>query len=151
MKKLNNLLNKFFALPIISRYQRIIKYLIAGGTATLVDLILLFLLTSIIGFHYLFSATLAFIVAFIVSFTFSKFWTFADKSEGNWGSQATIYLIITSTNLGLNTLLMYLLVDFMHLHYMSAQIITSALLACESYFAYQIFVFKKKPVVSENI
>ena len=136
----------FFSIPIINRYQRIIKYLIGGGTATLVDLVLLFFFTSILHIWYLLSAVLAFIVAYVVSFSFSKFWTFADKSDGNWGPQATIYLIITSTNLGLNTLLMYTFVEFVHFHYLTAQIITSAILACESYFAYQIFVFNKKKI-----
>lgn len=144
--KTKSCIDWFFSLPIISKYQRVVKYIFGGGIATLVDFAALFFFTSVLHFWYLLSAVIAFIISFCVSFIFSKFWTFADRSHGHWGPQATLYLIITSINLALNTLLMYVFVDFVHLHYMMAQFITSALLACESYFAYQIFVFKKKKI-----
>jgi putative flippase GtrA len=124
-------------------FLRVVRYLIAGGTAALVNLVCLFVLTSLLHVWYLVSAIIAFIVAFVVSFLLSKFWTFTDNSTAKWKSQALMYLVITGANLGINTLLMYLAVDLLGVHYMVAQFIISGLIACESYFAYQIFVFKK--------
>jgi putative flippase GtrA len=130
------------------RFLRVVRYLIAGGTAALVNLVSLFVFTSLLNVWYLLSAIIAFVVAFVVSFLLSKFWTFTDNSTAKWKSQVAMYLVITGTNLGINTLLMYLAVDMLGVHYMIAQFIISGLIACESYFAYQIFVFKKSKNVS---
>lgn len=151
MKKVLHKANSIFSAIVPLRYQQVVRYLIAGGTAAATDIILLFVFTSILDIWYLISTVLAFLIAFVVSFLLQKYWTFTDGANAAWKSQAIKYLAITSTNLGLNTLLMYVSVDFLHLHYLLAQIIVSGLIAVESYFIYQIFVFKKKPPVPASI
>ena len=120
---------------------KLVRYIISGGTAAAVDLTLLYVLTTIIGIWYLFSAIIAFLFAIGVSFSLQKFWTFTDHSTDRLSSQAAVYFIVASINLGLNTLLMYLLVDSVHLPYLLAQIIVAGLLACESFFIYQRYIF----------
>jgi putative flippase GtrA len=129
---------------VAPRFLRVGRYLVAGGTAAATDLALLYVFTSVLGIWYLISAVLAFLIAFVVSFLLQKFWTFDDTSE-KWKSQAAVYFMITGTNLGLNTLLMYVFVDIFGIHYFVSQFIISGLIAFESYFVYQMFVFKKKP------
>lgn len=141
-------IDKGIAYFVPARFARVFRYLIAGGTAAATNLVLLYVFTSLMGIWYLMSAVFAFIIAFVVSFLLQKFWTFTDGSTEKWKSQAMVYLIVTSTNLGLNTLLMYVAVDVFGVHYMLSQFIISGLIACESYFVYQIFVFKKKGVPS---
>lgn len=126
----------------MAKYFKIIRYLISGGTATAVDLGFLYVFTSLFHINYLLSSVLAFLLAFGVSFFLQKFWTFADRATDRMKSQLVIYFIITSINLGINTLLMYFFVDFFHIQYILAQIITAGLVACESYFVFQIFVFR---------
>ncbi len=123
-------------------HAQVLKYIIAGGTAATVDLSFLYLFTSVFHIWYIFSAVMAFLIAFGVSFLLQKFWTFNDQNTERWKSQMTIYFIITSFNLSLNTLLLYLFVDYFHWHYLIAQIIAGALVASQSYFTYQKFVFK---------
>lgn len=125
-----------------AKYVKLLRYLISGSTAAAVDIIFLALFTSVFHIWYLFSAILAFLIAFVVSFVLQKFWTFSDRSTDRLKSQMAAYFLITATNLGVNTLLMYLFVDYGHLHYILAQIVTSALVACEGFFVYQIFVFR---------
>ncbi len=149
MMKIFNRFDRIIAFFIPERFRKVFRYLCSGGTAAFVDLVLLYLFTSKLHIWYLLSAILAFLFAFIVSFVLQKFWTFGDLGTEKWKSQATIYFVVTGTNLGINTLLMYLFVDFAHLHYMPAQIITSGLIAIESYFVYQIFVFKKSHATSK--
>ncbi len=151
MKKVLHKANSIFSVIVPYKYQQVVRYLIAGGTAAATDIILLYVFTSLLHIWYLISTVLAFLIAFIVSFLLQKYWTFADGANAAWKSQALKYLVITSTNLGLNTLLMYFSVDYLHIHYLFAQIIVSGLIAIESYFIYQIFVFKKKPPVSSQV
>lgn len=123
--------------------RRVLKYLISGGTAAAVNLLLLYFFTSILGIWYVISAVLAFSLAFIVSFVFQKFWTFEDHSTDGVHVQAASYLLVALVNLCLNTLLIYFFVEFFGIHYLVAQIIASISIACESFFVYRRFIFKR--------
>ena len=119
---------------VVRRYQRLLRYLMAGGTAATVDLLLLYIFTDIFGIYYLLSAVLAFLVAFAVSFTLQKFWTFQDHSTDRVHTQAVAYFFIAGGNLLLNTVLMYVLVDGYGVWYLLAQFIISGLIAFGSFF-----------------
>ena len=124
-----------------------IKYIISGGTAAVVDLSFLALFVDVFKINYLISAIFAFLIAFSVSFLLQKFWTFQDKGMDDVHKQASIYFIVSATNLGINTLLMYLFVDHFHIHYFLSQILASGLLAISSYFIYSRFIFKNNIVI----
>lgn len=124
------------------RHARTLKFLIAGGTAAATDLTLLYVLTDVYHVWYLLSAILAFAIAFGVSFTLQKFWTFDDQSVDGIHAQLGMYLIIALIGLGLNTLAMFALVDHIGLHYIVAQILASAFIAVGNFFAYKHLIFK---------
>ncbi len=125
----------------IIKHKRPIKYLIAGGTAALVDLSLIYFFTDILGIWYLYSACLAFSVAFFVSFFLQKFWTFRDNNTERMYRQMTVYLSVALFNLILNAFFMYILVDGFKVWYMLAQVMASGLIACESYLVSSFFIF----------
>lgn len=127
----------------LRKRARLLRYLVSGGTAAAVDFGFLYLFTDGFGFHYLLSAILAFVVAFIVSFFLQKFWTFQDDSVDRVHAQAALYLVIALLNLLLNTGLMYVFVDILHLWYMTGQFIASGLIAFESFFISRHFIFKR--------
>lgn len=122
--------------------MKILRYIVSGGTAAFVDVALLYLFTDIFKIWYIISATIAFLFAFVVSFSLQKYWTFNDRSNERVSAQAALYFAVTTTNLGLNTLGIFLCVEYGHVHYILSQIIVSALIAVESYFVYH-FVFKQ--------
>ena len=127
-------------------YTKIIRFLISGGTSTGVDLAFLFFFTDVLGIWYLASAVAAFIIAFFVSFGLQKFWTFRDHSRDGMHAQAGIYFLVASGNLIFNTLLVYLFVERFGSHYLLAQIVASLIIAGESFFVYQKFIFHRKAV-----
>ena len=124
--------------------HKIVRYLFSGGAAAFVDLGILFVLTHYAKLWYLLSAVIAFLFAFMVSFTLQKFWTFEDHSTDGYGGQIRLYFIISLVNLGLNTLLLYISVDFIGIHYMLSQVFVSGIIAVISFFVYRKFVFIKK-------
>lgn len=128
--------------------RRFVKYLISGGTAAAVNIGLLYVFTDIFGIWYITSAVMSFVAAFFVSFIFQKFWTFEDRSTDNMHGQAAVYLVVTTTNLCLNTALIYGFVEFIHIHYLFAQIIAGGIIACESFFVYRKFIFRTIPPAS---
>ncbi len=130
--------------PELRKRARFFRYLAAGGTAAVTDLGLLYLFTDGFGLHYLFSAILAFIAAFFVSFFLQKFWTFQDDSVDKVHTQAAVYLTVALVGLLLNTTLIYLFVEWLHLWYMAAQFLASGLLACVTFFVSRDLIFKAR-------
>jgi putative flippase GtrA len=125
--------------------SRIIRFIVSGAMGAATDLFLLWLLTRVFGIWYLISAIVAFILSFFVSFFLQKLWTFKDREVEKIHIQAGTYLLVTLCNLGINTLLVYLFVQFLSFHYLIAQILASILIGFESFFAYRELVFKNRP------
>lgn len=130
----------------IVRHRKIVKFLISGGSATLANILTLYVLKGIFGVWYLLASAISFSVSFLLSFTLQKFWTFEKKDIDVVHKELMLALMVALGNLGINTLLMYTFVDHFHLHYIFAQLCTSALIACETYVLYQklIFAVRKK-------
>lgn len=123
------------------RYARTLKFLISGGTSAVVDLGLLYVFTDILHIWYLLSAVMAFGVAFGVSFTLQKFWTFDDQALDVIHKQLARYMLLALFGLGINTFAMYALVDHGDVHYLMAQITASAFIAVMNFFAYKHLIF----------
>lgn len=119
----------------------IIRYIMSGGASFGTNIVALYVLTEYFKIYYLYSAVLAFFIGFVVSFSMMKYWTFQDLSSGGGHKQLTLYFIVTVFNLLLNTTLMYLFVDYAHLWYILAQVISSLLIAVSSFIIYRNFIF----------
>ena len=130
---------------------RPLRYLLSGGSAAALNLALLALLVEVLGLWYLVAAALAFTIAFCVSFALQKFFTFADhaRSHNILARQFSIYATIALVNVALNTLLMYLLVERLLVHYLISQITASAMIALYSFFVYRA-VFNGAPLPEEE-
>ncbi|MEK9184817.1 MAG: GtrA family protein, partial [Patescibacteria group bacterium] len=120
------------------------RYIISGGTAAFVDLVLLYILNTVFDIHYIFASIVAFIMAFFVSFILQKFWTFKNHSQENIHQQILMYFSASLFGLGLNTLLMYIFVDYFHLIVILSQIFAGILVACCSFFISKKLIFKYK-------
>lgn len=128
------------AAAYLQRYQELLRFAIAGGAAVAVNLTALYTFTDILDIHYLLSTVLAFLVAFVASFSLQKFWTFRDHSKG-LHRQLPLYLAMQGANLGLNTLFMFILVRYFHIWYLLSQVLISLLLAFISFFINKRFIF----------
>jgi len=125
------------------------KFLIAGATATAVNISVLYVLTEKFGIWYLFSAVIAFTLAFFVSFGLQKFWTFIDHRTDVLPTQAGLYALIQVWDLSLNTLGLYILVSHFGVWYVGAQVAMSLVIAVQNFLLYRKFIFTKKPVEHE--
>lgn len=124
------------------RNSRVLRYLAAGGMGAATNLATLYALTEFFHVWYLFSSIIAVSVSFIVSFILQKFWTFRSMDLDRVPVQLPMHLSLSFANLVLNTVLMYLLVDYIHLWYMLAQVIVAGVLAVANYTIYRLYIFK---------
>lgn len=120
------------------------RYIVSGGTSASVLLTLLYIFNSVLGIQYLLAAILAYIVAFFVSFTLHKIWTFKTDEVHKTHNQVALYLVTSLFGLSFNTLLMYIFVDIIYIPVILSQIFAGAIVACFSFFLSRKFVFKWK-------
>lgn len=125
------------------KIYKVVRYLISGGTAAMVNLSSMYLLTDIFGFWYIYSAVMAFGAAFFVSFLLQKHWTFKDVSLEKVHTQASLYLFVGILNLVCNALLLYVFVDILRMWHMTGQFLVSGMIAFWSFFIYRKFIFKQ--------
>lgn len=123
---------------------RVARFVISGGTAFSVNLILLYIFTDFFGFWYIYSATLSFTIALLVGFSMNKMWTFKDNLANQIHRQFPLYLLINVFNLILNNSMLYLLVEEFGMWYILAQALASVLIAFESFFLYKRIFFGTK-------
>lgn len=139
-----------FAARVLHMPARVIRFLVSGGTVALIELVLLYLFTDIVGLWYEFSFGIAFVVAFCVSFALQKFWTFEDHDTEDVHKQASLYFFVTIANALINAVALYVLVEYAHLWYLLAQIIINAALATGSFLIYKFIIFKKSDIVASS-
>lgn len=130
--------------------HKILRYLFSGGSAAAVNFFFLYAFTEWLNFHYMVSVVLAFMIAVVVSFLLQKFWTFKDSPQEYSHSQAVTYLVVAIFNTIINAGLVYFFVEYINLHYLLGQFLASGIIAFESYFIYQHFIFKKKEIKVEG-
>ncbi|MFA5830719.1 MAG: GtrA family protein [Candidatus Paceibacterota bacterium] len=119
-----------------------VRYFISGVSAAIVDFTFLFVLTEFFNVWYIWSASIAFGVAFCVSFVLQKFWTFKDNEKSKIKWQLPAHLSLGTVNLCINGFLVFFFVEALGVWYMLAQFLVTALLAVESFFVYRV-IFKK--------
>lgn len=129
-----------FFISRVMRWQ-VLRYLISGGSAGVTNLATLFVMVHFFHVWYLLSAIVAFLVAVFVSFLMQKYFTFNDYNKEKIKKQSLLYFAIQVFNLGPNTLLLYIAVDKLGIHYLLAQILVLGVIAIYTFFLFKHLVF----------
>lgn len=120
---------------------RLVRFFISGATGAVVHIGVLTFLVELAQLHPVPASAGGFIVAFGISFTLQKYWTFKNNQEGAAGRQMAIYFGIQVMNLLLNMLAMYVFVEIFRFQYQISQILVIGAIAIEAYVLYKKFVF----------
>ena len=114
--------------------KQIIRFLSAGGLGLALYYIALYVLTDVFKVWYLLSATIASVLNYSFNFLIHKFWTFQNKDVLKIYQQAGKYLALVICIIITNLLLLYVLVEYIHLWYIAAQVIVTIFLTIISYY-----------------
>lgn len=118
------------------------RYVVVGGIATLADMGILYLFTSLIGVPYLLSALVGFTAGLIISYSLSIKWVFESRSLSNKTAEFTIFTIIGVTGVGLTEIIMYSCVEFLGLNYMVAKIVAVVVVFAWNFGARRALLFR---------
>ena len=124
------------------KHPRPVKFVLAGCAAGAINIILLYGFTEFLHIYYLASSVAALLVAWIASFFFQKFWRFREHSTERLHKQAFLYVLMQGGGLAVNTLLMYVAVEKLHIWYIMAQICISVSIALATYFINKQYIFQ---------
>ena len=124
--------------------MRTLRYLVSGSIGLSVNLGLYRALVQFVHAQYLVGSVIAVSVSTIVGFLLQKYWTFEERSHERAPLQFTLYALIAILNIGLNTLVVFILVNTLGAHYLLAQATAAGVVALGSFFVYREVIFKKK-------
>ncbi len=97
---------------------KFVRFSISGMVATLVDVLVLYILVEWLHVWYLIAATPSFLVGSFVHFLISYNWVFEHEGKIDFWHKYLKFTSIHILSLGINLVLMYLFVQFLHTHYL---------------------------------
>lgn len=119
-----------------------VKYLLAGGMGFVLDFAVLTFCYTILGWHYLFSATLGFCAGLLFVYLSSNKWVFDKRQmKDNYLLEFSIFLIIGLVGLLLTNLLMWAFVDGCGLYALVAKLVTTAIVLLWNFGARKIILY----------
>ena len=119
-------------------YSQIMRFCGAGAVGVLLYYALLITLTELAKIWYLASAIIAGTCSYTSNFLFHKFWTFGsveNKKIKYMPRQINLYAVMVAVMFLLNVIFLYLLVEYLHLWYIPAQVIASIAIGVISFVA----------------
>lgn len=107
---------------------KIVQFGIVGGLMILLNVIILYLLTSVLGIYYIFSAIVSYMVLTGLSFFLNENWTFNSVTHHThkkmWHRVVSYYLVALS-GMTLYILILFLLTEYVNVFYLYSSIIAS--------------------------
>ena len=122
---------------------QIFKFGVVGGTALLIDYGVMIALTELWGINYLISSGISFVVSVIYNYILSVRWVFEVDENGDKRKEFVIFIVLSLIGLGLNQLLMWVFVSMIHIFYMVAKIIVTAIVMLYNFITRKLFLEKK--------
>lgn len=126
-------------------FKQIMKFGFVGGTAFLIDYLVMIFLTEVFSINYLISSVISFCISVIYNYIMSIVWVFEVDEEKSKTQTFAMFIILSIIGLLINTVVMWLLVDGTDLMpYTIAKIIATAVVMVYNFISRKIFLEKKE-------
>jgi putative flippase GtrA len=143
MQTLYSYFKKLFLETTNNTGLQLFRYTFVGGTAFVVDLTALFILTDFFHLHYLVSAIFAFLFGFATNFLLANQFVFKNQRPDNIHKELVAVMTISLLGLGLNELLLWVFTTFLGVCYLGSKAISAIIIYGFNFFARKLFVYKK--------
>jgi len=122
--------------------QQFGRYVAVGGLAFLIDFGSLYLLTEFAGFHYLISTAVAFMLGLVTNYCLCRLWVFDRRTMESASLEFLIFAIIGIVGLGLNEVVMWVVGEVIHLHYLIGKVISASIVLLWNFGARKLILFR---------
>jgi len=144
-KKIIQLLHFLIIKKTDSGLLQFFRYLIAGGSASAADFLMLFVFYKTLGLNYLIAAALGFLVGVLTNYTINVLIVF--ESGGKKKTEFSIFALIGIGGLLWTELILWILHDHFSMPVMLAKLFCFVLVLNWNFFMRKKFVFKKTKLV----
>lgn len=139
---LKNSLSKLFKQDSDNFWVQLLRYSLSGTSATIVDFLLLTILTEVFGEHLLLVWTaIAFISGVLVTYLLSTNWVFDAHRFKHRSTEIVIFIFIALVGLTLTELLMWLFAHKIDIHYLLSKLIASIIVFVWNFTAKKYILF----------
>ncbi len=123
-----------------------------GALGIVVQIVMLWMLSSGFGMNYLLATALAVEASVLHNFVWHQHWTWADRAcNGFWFRRLALFHFINGfLSIGGNVLLVSLLVRRLHLNYVSADLLAIAACSLLTFLSGDKFVFRHNVLEASN-
>lgn len=127
--------------PPVSIFLRFLHYTGAGAIGTLAHYFILIVLKETLGINVHFSTAFGFMVGAVVNYQINRRITFRDSIPQSFAFAR--FLIIATVGGLINSLVVWLLLDNLRLHYLLAQVAATGVVLFWGFFANMIWTFRR--------
>ena len=121
-------------------FREFLLYAVVGGIYTLIDIVTLYLLTTIGGVHYLVSSSLSFALGVVINWILCSYFIFAFHKVRRHSEEFMYYLLISLVGLGFNALLMWFFTEICGTWYMLSKLLSAAITVFYNFFARKLLL-----------
>ena len=123
--------------------RELVRYTVAGGLASIVDMGMLVVLTQGLGVYYLHAAAIAFGVGLLTSYLLSIGWVFHARTWQNPWVEVGLFTLIGGMGLLWCGVCMWVLTEYAHLHYLCAKMVSALVVFCWNFVAKKWVLFHR--------
>lgn len=120
---------------------QLMKFGVVGIIATVIDFVVLTILTETFGVYYLTSAAIGFIVATLFNYVASMRYVFNSRfGPHEKRKELIIFILLSLVGLGLNQFFMWLFVEFFSIFYIFSKVLATTLVMAWNFVSRKIFI-----------
>lgn len=125
---MNNLINK------------ITRFIIVGGIATIIDFVFLYIFKEFLNFNVIIANTLSFIISVTYNYIASVTWVFDVNINKNKKMQFILFIIFSVIGLIINNLILYVLTSIIGIYYLISKVIATAIVMVFNFVTRKLFL-----------
>lgn len=127
---------------LLAAHREQFAYLVVGVMTTLINYVIYALLTGGLSVHYAVSNVIAWVAAVAFSYFANGKWVYRSTARRGW-REAGEFVLSRLFSLGLETVLLMLLVDLLHVDKLAAKLLVAVVVVVVNYLT-GLLVFKRK-------
>ena len=124
--------------------NQLILFFCIGGGITLLDLLGFYIIYKIFGVHYILASLIMFVLASGIGVWLYRLFVFGG-THLHRGLEVGLTYLINTIGIGLNTLILWLCVEFLGFEAIVAKILASLLVAFYGFYARKLVIYRKEP------
>ena len=121
--------------------SQFLRFFFVGGFCASLNLLILYIFTGLVGFHYLISLAIQTVVVNTIGFLLNRKFTFKKSGRRFWKELAKYHYVMLSSFLVVSSL-MYLFVDIFQIWYMLSFIIVTIVMLIFNFISHKKWTFK---------